>query len=114
MTTNLQVTPSFGARVLIKSTAPKSVLSEKTIEELIDRGEVIANDYSYIKVMVSPTNTNGIYQLNNDTLIMKNGVHKIIKEESFAKKKEVVPRIHSMFKTVDNAFKNLFSHSQDL
>ena len=112
MKTNLQITPSFGARVYISSDIPKAMpLSEKEIGKLIDKGEVLANDASFIKVLISPTNTGNVYKLNHDSLIMRNGVHKILKEETLAKKKDIVSKIETMFATVDETFKNLFSHS---
>ena len=117
MRTNLQITPSFGARVLIASDVPNDMpLSEKTIARLVDEGEVIANDYSYIKVMINPTKEPYIYKLNHDSLVMRNGAHKILKEETLIKKKDIVLGIQAMFAKVDATFKKLwlFSHSMNL
>ena len=38
-------------------------------------------------------------------------IRKILKEETLAKKKDIVSKIETMFETVDETFKNLFSHS---
>ena len=115
MRTNLQITPSFGARVLIASDVPKAMpLSEKTIGELIDRGEALANNNSYIKVMITPTETMDVYKLSNESLIMKNKAIKIINQDVFAKKENIVPKITEMLKTLDVAFKNMFSYKKNL
>ena len=112
MRSNLQITPSFGARVLISSDVPKAMpLSEKTIARLVDEGEVLANDYSYIKVMINPTKEQDVYKLDHDSLVMRNGKHKILKEESFVKSQDLADKIQTVFAKVDDAFKNMFSHS---
>lgn len=115
MRSNLQITPSFGARVLISSNVSKAMpLSEKTIARLVDEGEVLANDYSYIKVMINPTKEQDVYKLDHDSLVMRNGVHKFVKEETLAKKNDIVSQIQTMFGKVDATFKGLFARSMNL
>ena len=112
MNSNLSTTPfapSFGARVLINVNRrnERTPISDTNVSRLIDEGELIANEYSYMKLDVAPMQNKKVSQITNDVLIMKDGSHKIMKQSEEVKDRNIMQCIRRMYSEVDKNFKKL-------